>query len=129
VLVARPSDAEAQLAYAAAIDLLDGVDAEELAMLSGSQRRALEVATLRAEADGGPPDPGATTFAFLNVLRTLSAHEPLVVAVDGAQWLDPPSKDPAKALDVLLGSTSAQALLRISRELDEKGYRFELGGG
>lgn len=38
-------------------------------------------------------------------------------------------KDPAKALDVLLGSTSVQALLRISRELDEKGYRFEVGGG
>ena len=38
-------------------------------------------------------------------------------------------KDPARALDVLLGSTSVQALLRISRELEEKGYRFELGGG
>ncbi len=38
-------------------------------------------------------------------------------------------KDPAKTLDVLLSSTSVQALLRISRELDEKGYRFELGGG
>ena len=38
-------------------------------------------------------------------------------------------KDPAKALDVLLGSTPVQALFRISRELDEKGYRFELGGG
>jgi hypothetical protein len=38
-------------------------------------------------------------------------------------------KDPARALGLLLGSTSMQALLRISRELDERGYRFELGGG
>jgi DNA-binding CsgD family transcriptional regulator len=111
VLVARPSDAEAQLAYAAAIDLLDGVDAEELATLSGPQRRALEVATLRAEADGGQPDPGATAVEVLSVLRALSAREPLVVAVDDVQWLDPPSAD---------------ALTFAARRLEDHDVRFLL---
>lgn len=110
VLVARPSDAEAQLAYAAAIDLLDGVDAEELASLSDPQRHALEVATLRVGA-GGSPDPGAIAVAFLNLLRALSAREPLVVAVDDIQWLDPPSAD---------------ALTFAARRLEDHDVRFLL---
>lgn len=92
-LVARPSGAEAQLAYGALIDVLDGVGAEELAGLAGPQRRALEVAILRSEAAAGAPEPGATSLAFLNALRGLSDREPLVVAVDDIQWLDPPSAD------------------------------------
>src|SRR5262245_37361449 len=49
VLRARPSGAEAELSFAALIDLLDGVDTDELHSLPEPQRRALEVALLRAE--------------------------------------------------------------------------------
>ena len=42
VLVARPSEAEARLSYAALIDLLAGVDGEKLAALPPPQRRALD---------------------------------------------------------------------------------------
>lgn len=93
VLVARPSGAEAQLAYAALIDLLDGVGADELAELPQPQRRALEVAILRREAEAESPEPGAAAVAVLNALRGLSAREPLVVAVDDIQWLDAPSAE------------------------------------
>jgi AAA ATPase domain len=52
VLVSRASGADARLAFAAVIDLLDEVDSEELEVLSAPQRRALEVAVLRADRSG-----------------------------------------------------------------------------
>jgi DNA-binding CsgD family transcriptional regulator len=92
VLSARPSEAEAQLSFAALIDLLDQVDAEELdGLLPAPQRRALDVALLRAEPAGEPPQPHAIAVGFLNVLRGLAAAGPLVVAVDDVPWLDRPS--------------------------------------
>lgn len=93
VLLARPSDAEGQLAYAALIDLLDGVVSDELAELPSPQRRALDVAVLRAEPTGAPPEPSAVAVGFLNALRSLSARGPLLLAVDDVQWLDRPSAE------------------------------------
>jgi Cdc6-like AAA superfamily ATPase len=51
VLACRPNDAEVQLAYAALGDLLAEVPEVDLAKLPGPQRRALEVAPLRAEPE------------------------------------------------------------------------------
>ena len=57
MLVARPSDAEAQLSFAALIDLCDG--AGRSTALPAPQRAALEVALLRREPAGAPPEPHA----------------------------------------------------------------------
>jgi hypothetical protein len=56
VLLARPSGAEAQLAYATLIDLLDHVSTTELE-LPRPQRRALEIPILRADPGSRAVEP------------------------------------------------------------------------
>ncbi len=93
VLSARPDSTEAGMSFAGLSDLLDGVEAEALAGLPGPQRRALEVALLRADPAGDAAVPRAIAFGLLNLLRLLAASQPLLVAVDDVQWLDRPSAD------------------------------------
>ena len=93
VLAARASDADTKLSFAALIDLLDGVGDEELATLPPPRRLALEVALLRAEPTGGPPEPHAIALGLLDALRSLAQRGPLLVAVDDVQWLDRASED------------------------------------
>ena len=111
VLRARPSDAEATLAFSALIDLFDGVGSDELADVAAPQRRALDAALLRAapvEPTGGTH---AVAVAALSALRVLSARTPLLVAVDDVEWLDPPS---------------SAALAFVGRRLDSRDVRFLL---
>jgi DNA-binding CsgD family transcriptional regulator len=93
VLSTRASGAPARLAFAALIDLLDEVGAEELDALPAPQRRALGVAVLRADPIGPPPELRAIALGLLNVLRGLADGHSLLVAIDDAQWLDPHSLD------------------------------------
>ena len=90
VLVARPSEAEAVLAFAVLTDLFASVDDATLAELPGARRTALEQALRRGES-GPSADPVAVGLAALGVLRLLSASSPLMVAVDDLQWVDAPS--------------------------------------
>ena len=92
VISTRASEAEAQLSFAALIDLLDGIDTSELG-LPTPQLRALEVALLREEPSGAPPDAHAIALGFLNGLRALARRGRLVVAVDDVQWVDAPSTE------------------------------------
>src|SRR5919201_2663390 len=90
VLSARPVESEATLAFTAVTDLLrDGFD-EAVTSLPGPQRSALEAALLRREGEGSP-DPRAVAFGFFGSLLALARTGPLVLGVDDAQWLDPPS--------------------------------------
>ncbi len=91
VLLARASQAEATLLFAAMADLLDGVSPGVLGTVPGPQKRALEVALRRAEPDGGAPEPFAIAAAFLHVVRSLADEQPLLIAIDDVQWLDPSS--------------------------------------
>jgi DNA-binding CsgD family transcriptional regulator len=91
VLAARPSDAEARLAFAALIDLLDEVESGELDVLAPPQRQALEHALLRAAPNGAQPEAHAVAVGFRNALRALAAEGPVIVAIDDVQWLDAPS--------------------------------------
>ena len=91
VLSARSSGAEARLSFGALIDLFDEVETGALADLPAPQLRALEVTLLRAEPTDKPPEREAIAVGVLNALRALAAREPLLVAVDDVQWLDPPS--------------------------------------
>ena len=88
VLVARPGESEARLSYSGLGDLLDGVAEEIFDELPEPQRRALDVALLRAGNDGNPPDQRSVSVALLAVLRLIAADAPVVVAIDDVQWLD-----------------------------------------
>ena len=111
LLTARGSGAEAQLEFAALIDLLESVGPEELAPLAPAQRHALEVALFRVEPTAGPPPAAAIGVAFLNVLRALAARGSLLIAVDDVQWVD---------------SSSAETLAFAARRLDGQPIRFLL---
>ena len=90
IIMARPSEAEADLAFAVLTDLFASVEGEVLAALPGVQRDALEQALRRAEK-GSAGDPVAVALAALGVLRSLATASPLIVAVDDLQWADAPS--------------------------------------
>jgi DNA-binding CsgD family transcriptional regulator len=92
VLATEPVESETELPFAGLLDLaaaqLDVVDG-----LPPPQRRALEIATARAEP--GPTETvGALAIAagFLSLLTARSAEAPVVVAVDDLQWLDGPTQ-------------------------------------
>ena len=91
VLRARPSGAEAQLAFSALGDLLDGVPEAIVRELPGLQRRALEAALLVGDEEQPDADLRAVAVAVLSVLRRLAGERPVLVAVDDEQWLDGPS--------------------------------------
>jgi DNA-binding CsgD family transcriptional regulator len=111
VLAARPSGAEAGLSFAALTDLLVGVDVARLEGVPAPQRRALDVALLRAEPDATRPGTRAIATGLLNVLRELAGAGPIAVAVDDVQWLDRPS---------------AEALAFAARRLADARVRFLL---
>jgi len=90
VLVARPSEAERSLAFAVLTDIFASVDGTVLPKLSETQRGALEEA-LRRRQSTVAVDPIGVALAVLEVLRVLSAHSPVLVAVDDFQWVDSPS--------------------------------------
>src|ERR687887_1388930 len=82
VLSCRAAEAEASVSFACLSDLLGDALEEALASLSPPRRHALEVALLLAEPRGQPPDPRAVGLAVLDVLGTLAASAPVLVAID-----------------------------------------------
>lgn len=92
VLSCRPTHAESELPYLGLGDLLAFLPDEIVARLPDPQRRALEVALLRADAHGSPMHQRAVSVAVHSVLREASRSAPLLVAIDDAQWLDLPSR-------------------------------------
>jgi DNA-binding CsgD family transcriptional regulator len=95
VLSARPAESELKLSYAVLADLVGEAFDEVRASLPVPQEQALAVALLRAEGEEAA-DPLTIATALVGVLTIVAAEQPLVVAVDDAQWLDPAS---ARALE------------------------------
>ena len=91
VLACQPVESEAKLSFAALGDLFGAVVDGASSSLPGPQARALDVALLRAEPEGAPPDNRAVSLAVLEVLRAASRDTPVLVAVDDVQWLDAPT--------------------------------------
>ena len=88
VLTTRPTQAEARLPFAGLNDLFgDLVDAFR-PELPAPQQVALDVALMRASADGEPIQPLALSLAVLELLRLASSNRPLAIAIDDVQWLD-----------------------------------------
>jgi DNA-binding CsgD family transcriptional regulator len=88
VLTVRPAESETGLSHAALGDLLGSVVDLAVEEMPAPQRRALDVALLRAEPGAEPVDPRAVGAATLAVLKAASGDSPLVLAVDDVQWLD-----------------------------------------
>jgi DNA-binding CsgD family transcriptional regulator len=91
VLEARPTPAERALSFAALGDLLARAH-DEIGGLPAPQRRALRVALLIEEPKGAPPDDRAVATAVSSLLASLADENPVLVAVDDVQWLDPSSE-------------------------------------
>jgi DNA-binding CsgD family transcriptional regulator len=91
VLASRPAEAERGLGHVGLGDLFEDVLDDALPLLTAPRRRALEVALLMEEASVDPVDHRALAVAVRSVLQLLSESEPLLIAVDDVQWLDPSS--------------------------------------
>src|SRR3954471_8964364 len=89
VLVHRSARAETAFAFAGLSDLVAPVLDESLDALAAPRRRALEVALLLAEPQGGgAPNVRAIGMALLDVLRASAERGPVLLALDAVQWLD-----------------------------------------
>ena len=92
VLTTRPAGADARIAFAGLRDLIGGAADEVLPELPAPQRHALAVALALEEPDAVGPDPSALSASIVATLRLLARSEPLLLAVDDAQWLDASSR-------------------------------------
>jgi len=124
VLTCQPVESETKLSFAALGDLFGGTR-DETESLPEPQARALDVALLRVEPQGAPPDNRAVSLAVLELLRTLSHASPVVLAVDDAQWLDAPT---SRVLEFALRrlETEAVGVLATIRGGDEASPPFGL---
>jgi DNA-binding CsgD family transcriptional regulator len=91
VLRARPAEAEATFSYAALGDLLREAMSQRPPNLPGPQQRTLERALGLAAADDAAVEPQLVHAATTNLLLALAAQSPVLLAVDDAPWLDPPT--------------------------------------
>ena len=88
VLTTGPARSEQGLTLGGLTDVFADVDADVLTGLPDPQRHALDVALLRIEPSGNLPDQRTLSVAVAGVLRLMTAHAPVLIAVDDAQWLD-----------------------------------------
>jgi len=91
VRTSRCSQSDAAWAFAGLGDLLEDLPAELLAELPSVQQRALSSALLLSDDRVGQPGSRVVGVAVLGVVRALARAQPLVLAVDDVQWLDPSS--------------------------------------
>lgn len=91
VLATRPTEAEAELSHVSLTDLFGSVDAGLVAALPDPQRRALDIALLRSDADDAGVDARALGMATHAVLAALAREGPVLLAIDDVQWVDLPT--------------------------------------
>ncbi|MBW8796425.1 MAG: AAA family ATPase [Streptomyces sp.] len=109
VLHCSPAEADARLPFAGLVDLFARIPESLLENLPPEPRAALRAALLRG---GGPADDRgllAVRVAVLGTLRALAAAAPVLLVVDGLQWLDGPT---------------AELLAFAVRRLDDPGIRM-----
>jgi DNA-binding CsgD family transcriptional regulator len=94
VLTTRPLEAETKLAYAGLGDLLSG-RLDPIGELPAPQAHALRAALMLEAPATRAVDERGVSLGLLGVIRAIARAQPVLVAVDDVQWLDPPS---AKAL-------------------------------
>jgi DNA-binding CsgD family transcriptional regulator len=110
VLVSRPVEGEMSLPFAALGDLLEPVVDEHSGGLPEPQRRALDHALQRADANE-PVDRLAVGRAVADLLRLVAAACLLLIAVDDVQWLDAPTANVLAFAFRRIGDSPARLLL------------------
>ena len=90
----------------------------------GPQRRAIDVALLREDAGAQPLDQRAIAVALLSLVRELGRADHVVIAVDDAQWVDPPTADALRFVARRL-ATESVALLVATRFMDGAAHPFD----
>ncbi|WRZ95088.1 AAA family ATPase [Streptomyces sp. NBC_01007] len=93
VLHCSPVQEDARLPFVGLIDLFARVPESCLETLAPAPRAALRAALLRGEEPADDRSRLAVRVAVLEVLRTLAATGPVLLVVDGLQWLDEPSAE------------------------------------
>ncbi|MEU6479894.1 LuxR family transcriptional regulator [Streptomyces sp. NPDC047017] len=124
VLRCSPAPEDARLPFAGLVDLFAGVPECHLDALAPEPRTALRAALLCADepADGGR-DRLAVRLAVLGVLRALALTGPVLLVVDGLQWLDGPSAD---ALGYAVRRLDGTALRMVAAERSADGELPEM---
>jgi DNA-binding CsgD family transcriptional regulator/tetratricopeptide (TPR) repeat protein len=119
------------LSFSALGDLFGEVSVDTLATLPPARRRAIEAAVLgmprvgpdppsHPGADHARPDQWLVARGTLDVLRIMAATSPLVLAIDDAQWLDPPSAGVLEFCFRRLGDEPVSILLTCSGDHDSE---------
>ena len=112
VLIARPTESEARLAFAGLADLLAEVPDELFARLPEPQRVGLDAALLRASS-ARPPERRVVGAGFLTLLRALAAESEVVCAIDDLHWLDASSAAVVEFALRRLGEERVQCLVSV----------------
>ena len=86
-LSARGDPGEVRMAFAALADLLADIDPDVIALLPRVQQSALNRILLLGD-DGPAMDERVAASAFRGVLQHLGSEAPVLIAIDGFQWLD-----------------------------------------
>ncbi|MEU9445433.1 AAA family ATPase [Streptomyces sp. NPDC048304] len=93
VLRCSPSEEDADLPFAGFVDLFARIPDSCLQALAPELRDALQAALLRGPAPADGRGRLAVRIAVLEVLRVLAADNPVVLVLDGLQWLDEPTAE------------------------------------
>jgi DNA-binding CsgD family transcriptional regulator len=112
VLIARPTESEARLAFAALADLLADVPDDLFWRLPEPQRVGLDAALLRA-ASARPPQRRVVGAGFLTLLRALAGESEVVCAIDDLQWLDASSAAVVEFALRRLGEEPVQSIFSV----------------
>jgi DNA-binding CsgD family transcriptional regulator len=112
-LACLPTASETAFSFAGLSDLLSPVVDEVLPRLPAPQRAALGAALALVESEAENTDERVVGLALLSALRRLAARDPVLVAVDDVQWLDP---------------ASAAALRFAARRLQDESVKLLLSG-
>ena len=90
-LWARPAEPDIELGFSTLTDLLQPLAADLADELPEPQRWAIAVALLEEGEPGVKTDLRAVSAGVQSLLRMASARQPLLIAIDDAQWIDPSS--------------------------------------
>jgi predicted ATPase len=118
-LVARPTETEAGLPYAALADLFATLSDEAFDQLPPKQGAAVGAALARIEHTR-PLDQHALARGTLALLTSPTFDKPVLVAIDDVQWLDGPTASALTFALRRLGSSSLRVLLSMRTEARER---------
>jgi DNA-binding CsgD family transcriptional regulator len=125
VLACQPTSTETRYSFAALGDLVARDIADVFAELPAPQRHALEVALALASDEHATVSQHVVGLAFLSVLQLLAAKQPVLVAVDDVQWLDPPSAAALQFAARRLAGAKVKLLVAARREDDAQPLQLE----